>query len=94
LDNNSAAFLTRRAIKPEKVEIGKTEKVGDTSGKNIKRVTTPVDNYYLKGFEKRKDEIAKLGGVRAVQQMLKDAKFDIGKYDVDGKWGQNTEDAY
>lgn len=54
------------------------------------KTITPVDNYYLKGFENRKDEIAKLGGVRAVQKML---GFTAGN-GLDGKWGQNTEDAY
>ena len=54
------------------------------------KTVTPVDNYYLKGFEKRKDEIAKLGGVRAVQKML---GFTAGN-GLDGKWGQNTEEAY
>ena len=54
------------------------------------KTVTPVDNYYLKGFEKRKDEIAKLGGVRAVQKML---GFTTGN-GLDGKWGRDTEAAY
>ena len=57
---------------------------------NPVKTVTPVDNYYLKGFENRKDEIAKLGGVRAVQKML---GFTAGN-GLDGKWGQNTEEAY
>lgn len=63
----------------------------ETKDKNKRNtIITPVDNYYLKGFENRKDEIAKLGGVRAVQKML---GFTEGN-GLDGKWGQNTEDAY
>ena len=55
-----------------------------------KSITKPVDNYYLKGFERRQNEISKLGGVRAVQKML---GFTEGN-GLDGKWGKNTEDAY
>lgn len=55
----------------------------------VKNTTTPIDNYYVKGYEGRKDEISKLGGVRAIQKML----GFTGK-NLDGKWGENTELAY
>lgn len=60
------------------------------AGKDVASLTTPVDNYYLKGFEGRQNEISKLGGVRAVQKIL---GFTEGN-GLDGKWGKNTEDAY
>ena len=51
----------------------------------------PVNNYYLKGFENRKTELAQQGKtVRDIQKML---GFTEGN-GLDGKWGQNTEDAY
>ena len=71
-----------------KINSPKKESTSETSD-STKGVTTLVDNYYLKGFENRKDEIAKLGGVRAVQKML---GFTAGN-GLDGKWGQNTEEA-
>ena len=53
-------------------------------------ITKPVNNYYLKGFENRKAELAQQRKtVRDIQKML----GFTGK-DLDGKWGQNTEDAY
>ena len=53
-------------------------------------ISKPVNNYYLKGFENRKAELAQQGKtVRDIQKML----GFTGK-DLDGKWGQNTEDAY
>lgn len=53
-------------------------------------INKPVNNYYLKGFENRKAELAQQGKtVRDIQKML----GFTGK-DLDGKWGQNTEDAY
>ena len=57
---------------------------------SLVKTVTPIDNYYLSGFENRKNEIDKLGGVRAVQQML---GFTKGN-GLDGKWGKDTEDAY
>lgn len=53
-------------------------------------ITKPINNRWVNGIQKR-DEIT---DVRATQQMLKDAGFDIGKYGVDGKWGEYTENAY
>ena len=55
-----------------------------------KNTSIPVNNRWVNGVQKR-DEIT---DVRATQQMLKDAGFDIGKYGVDGKWGRDTENAY
>ena len=49
-----------------------------------------INNRWVHGIKKR-DEIT---DVRATQQMLKDAGFNIGKFGVDGKWGRDTEAAY
>lgn len=76
---------------PRKVTTPQKENITDFNEKNIKR-DIPVDNYYIKGFGKRKDEISKLGGVRAIQQKLKNLKLLNSK--VDGKWGNDTEEAY
>lgn len=65
------------------------QKSGKKNNLSAKKVT-PVDNHYLKGFENREEEIAKLGGVRAVQKML---GFTEGN-GLDGKWGRNTDEAY
>ena len=51
-------------------------------------------NVFLKGFEHRQNEIENLGGVSAVQNLLKKQGYNIGKYGADGKWGSDTEAAY
>ena len=58
------------------------------------KTVIPVNNYYLKGFENRKDEIAKLGGVRAMQNELIKLGLLNDKFGADGRWGKNTEAAY
>lgn len=57
--------------------------------------TTPIDNYYVKGYgEGLQDEIAKLGGVRAVQNKLIKLGLLNDRFGADGKWGKNTQAAY
>lgn len=92
LKGSKEAYLNR--LQQQGFTAKKTPTNNGTLVKTKKTISAPVNNYYSKGFENRKDEIAKLGGVKAIQQMLKDAKFDIGKFGVDGRWGKDTERAY
>ena len=65
-----------------------TKDISNESSKSKKPIT--VNNYYVKGFENRKNELTKQGKtVRDIQKML----GFTGK-DLDGKWGKNTEAAY
>lgn len=78
-----------------KLVVPRSMKAGYNDYKNSQAIskqtiTKPVNNRWVNGIQKR-DEIT---DVRATQQMLKDAGFDIGKYGVDGKWGKDTENAY
>lgn len=76
-------------------ELNQSKKVNSqdkpTDNKSSKKlINKPINNYYVKGFENRKEELAKQGKtVRDIQKML----GFTGK-DLDGKWGKNTEAAY
>ena len=52
-----------------------------------------LDNIFIKGYQTNND-ITQAGGVRAMQQKLKDAGYDLGRFGIDGKWGRDTQKAY
>ena len=98
LDNEDNYIKISNANQPKIKEISlpsglgqfvKDQKDSKNDPPSKKRISL-VNNRWVHGIKKR-DEIT---DVRATQQMLKDAGFDIGKFGVDGKWGRDTEAAY
>ena len=57
---------------------------------NQSKNTTPVNNIWLKGFNRRPEII----DVRAIQNKLIQLGLLNDKFGADGKWGRNTEEAY
>lgn len=49
-----------------------------------------TNNVWLNGYNRSND----IKDVRAMQQQLINEGYDIGKWGVDGKWGEDTEKAY
>lgn len=88
---NNISNIQKFIQKPNQKEstIQPSDVNGNKGGNSGKR-TSLTNNRWVNGIQ-RKNEIT---DVRATQQMLKDAGFDIGKYGVDGRWGKDTERAY